>query len=113
MLFKNTIQYENSENTSNKYVIRCMKIMIFIMIGIWLLNILNVFPINKNVVLWLRICDLYDTIEQNNSEMGDVLWELVNGLNKEGLNWECHSGIWRIGWGITIIPRLPKLKMEL
>ena len=53
MLFKNTIQYENSENTSNKYVIRCMKIMIFIMIGIWLLNILNVFPINKNVVFFM------------------------------------------------------------
>lgn len=58
MLFKNTIQYENSENTSNKYVIRCMKIMIFIMIGIWLLNILNVFPINKNVVFSCMIFSL-------------------------------------------------------
>ncbi len=58
MLFKNNSQDEVSENISNKYVIRCMKIMISIMIGIWLLNILNIFPINKNVVFSCMISSL-------------------------------------------------------
>lgn len=34
MLFKKKLQQQIAENTSNKYVIHCMKIMLFIMIGI-------------------------------------------------------------------------------
>ena len=58
MLFKNKFQHEISETTSNKYVIRCMKIMIIIMVGIWLLNILNIFPINKQVVFTCMVSSL-------------------------------------------------------
>lgn len=58
MLFKNKFQHEISETTSNKYVIRCMKIMIIIMVGIWLLNILDIFPINKQVVFTCMVSSL-------------------------------------------------------
>ena len=76
MLFKKKLQQQIAENTSNKYVIHCMKIMLFLMIGIWILNILNVFPINKKVVSSCMVSSLIFFT------LGMILWHFMD-LNKK------------------------------
>lgn len=76
MLFKKKLQQQIAENTSNKYVIHCMKIMIIIMLGIWILNILNVFPINKKVVFLCMVASLIVYI------IGMICWTFID-LNKD------------------------------
>ena len=76
MLFKKKLQQQIAENTSNKYVIHCMKIMLFLMIGIWILNILNVFPINKKVVSSCMVSSLIFFA------LGMILWHFMD-LNKK------------------------------
>jgi diguanylate cyclase (GGDEF)-like protein len=76
MLFKKKLQQQIAENTSNKYVIHCMKIMLFLMIGIWILNVLNVFPINKKVVSSCMVSSLIFFA------LGMILWHFMD-LNKK------------------------------
>lgn len=44
------LKAENGEATANKYVIHCMSVTILIIIGIWLLNVFDIFLVDKNVM---------------------------------------------------------------
>ena len=76
MLLKKKLQQQIAENTSNKYVIHCMKIMHLLLLGIWALNILNIFPINKEIVFVCMASSLFFYV------IGMICWHFMD-LNKK------------------------------
>lgn len=50
MWIANRLKAENGEATANKYVIHCMTVTVLIIIGIWLLNVFDIFLVDKNVM---------------------------------------------------------------
>lgn len=50
MWIANRLKAENGEATANKYVIHCMSVTVLITIGIWLLNVLDIFLVDKDVM---------------------------------------------------------------
>ncbi len=46
------------EATSNLYLIHCMNYTLVIMLGIWILNLVGIFPLNKDVMLYCMISSL-------------------------------------------------------
>lgn len=67
---KNTeIYYDTHEMLSNKYAIRCVNIAMIIMLGVWVLNIIGVFPFNETLMHCCMISSAVVYI------IGIVCWE--------------------------------------
>lgn len=88
MWIANRLKAENGEATANKYVIHCMTVTVLIIIGIWLLNVFDIFLVDKNVmatsvalsiVVYLAgmICWLFIRINRKCVKYLIILWTSI------------------------------------
>jgi diguanylate cyclase (GGDEF)-like protein len=75
MWLNKKLQANSGEATSNQYVIHCMNVTILILIGIWLLNILDIFLVSKKVMTYSILLSLIVYL------IGMICWISI-GINK-------------------------------
>ena len=74
------LQPQKPDAKSSYYVIHCMDITIIIMLGIWILNITGVFPLNKEITFYCMITSLIVYVA------GMICWFIL-GINRRRMKY--------------------------